>query len=169
MPEAISKGLKTILAIFYLQLIMTGYITSPDQIYGEVDPWELQCLAGASQIENGDNSEECIFLTDAVILNRLHSDHWKGNTIEEIILAKGQYAPVTRNGFRTKKCSNRVLAIAKYMLLYYEPGFQCDADVVYQGQSINGKGKDIDGDGKLEHVYRRIQVPGQKDEIFCYE
>lgn len=167
MTESITRLVKTTLAIFYMQLILTGYITSPEQIYGKVDSWDLQCLAGASQIENGDNSEECILLTDAVILNRLHSQNWKGDTIEEIITAPGQYARVTVNGFRTKKCSNRVLAIAKYMLLYYEPGFQCDADVVYQGQKVNGHGKYIDG--KLVHEYRRIKVPGQKDEIFCYE
>ena len=43
-------------------LIMNGTITSPNQIAGKVDSWDLQCLAGAMQIENGDNSEECIFL-----------------------------------------------------------------------------------------------------------
>ena len=169
MNEVITKAVTTMLSIVYLNMILAGYITSPDQIHGEVDPWDLQCVAGAAQIENGDNSEECIFLTCAVMKNRLYSPNWKGNTYEQIITAKGQYASVTVNGFRTKKCSQRVLAIAKYTILYYEPGFHCDADVVYQGQSINGHGKDVDGDGKLDHVYRRIQVPGQKDEIFCYE
>lgn len=167
MQETITKAITRMFAVVYLALIMNGTITSPDQIPGKVDKTDLQYLAGASQIENGDNSEECILLTDAVVLNRLHSPNWKGDTIEEIITAPGQYARVTVNGFRTKKCSNRVLAIAKYMLLYYEPGFQCDADVVYQGQKVNGHGKYING--VLVHEYRRIQVPGQKDEIFCYE
>lgn len=167
MTEIIRKSITTIFAIVYFNMIMMGAITDPSQIPGEVDSWDLQCLAGAAQIENGDNSEECIFLTCAVIMNRVYSDNWKGDTIEKIITAKGQYAPVTVNGFRTKKCTDRVLTIAKYTLLYYEPGFQCDADVVYQGQKVNGHGKCIDG--VLVHEYRRIKVPGQKDEIFCYE
>ena len=167
MREIMTKAITKIFAVVYLTLIMNGSITSPDQIPGKVDKTDLQYLAGAAQIENGDNSEECIFLTCAVIMNRLHSDNWKGDTIEQIITAKGQYASVTVNGFRTKKCTDRVLAIAKYTLLYYEPGFQVDADVVYQGQAINGKGKIINGE--RIHVYRKIDVPGQKPEYFCYD
>lgn len=167
MENGITKGLTMILGALYLTLILNGQITHPDQIYGKVDKTDLQYLAGAMQIENGDNSEECIFLTGAVIMNRLYSPNWKGNTIEQIITAKGQYAPVTVNGFRTKKCSDRVLTIAKYILLYYQPDVQVDKDVVYQGQKVNGHGKIING--ILVHEYRRIQIPGQKDEIFCYE
>ena len=167
MPEATTKAVTRMFAVIYLTLIMNGTITSPDQIPGKVDSTDLQYLAGAMMIENGHNSEECVFLTGAVIMNRVYSDNWKGDTIEKIITAKGQYASVTVNGFRTKQCSDRVLAIAKYILLYYEPGFQCEADVVYQGQKVNGHGKYIDG--KLVHEYKRIKVPGQKDEIFCYE
>ena len=167
MTEAVNTAMRNIISAMLFVLIMHGAITSPDQIPGKVDEWNLQCLAGAAQIENGDNSEECIFLTCAVIMNRLYSDNWKGDTIEQIITAKGQYASVTVNGFRTKKCTDRVLAIAKYTLLYYKPGLQCDADVVYQGQSINGKGKIINGE--RVRVYRKIDVPGQKPEYFCYE
>lgn len=167
MPQPMHKAITTLVAVVYLALIMNGYIDHPDQIPGEVDEWDLQCLAGAMMIENGYNTEECVFLTGAVVLNRLYSDNWKGDTIEEIILAKGQYAQVTRNGFRTKEATNRVKAIAKYLLLYYEPGFQVPEDVVYQSQRVLGHGKYIDG--KLVHEYRRIPVPGQKDEIFCYE
>ena len=167
MQGTITKAITRMFAVVYLALIMNGTITSPDQISGEVDSTDLQYLAGAMMIENGHNSEECVFLTGAVIMNRVHSDNWKGDTIEKIITAKGQYANVTVNGFRTKQCTDRVKAIAKYILLYYEPGFQCDADVVYQGQKVNGHGKYIDG--VLVHEYRRIKVPGQKDEIFCYE
>lgn len=167
MQEIMTKAITKIFTVVYLTLIMSGAITSPDQIPGKVDKTDLQYLAGAAQIENGDNSEECIFLTCAVIMNRVYSDNWKGDTIEKIITAKGQYASVTVNGFRTKKCTDRVLAIAKYTLLYYEPGFQVPAEVVYQGQAINGKGKIIDGE--RVRVYKKIDVPGQKPEYFCYE
>ena len=167
MTEAVNSAMRNIISAMLFVLIMHGAITSPDQIPGKVDKTDLQYLAGAMQIENGDNSEECIFLTGAVILNRLHSDNWKGDTIEKIITARGQYASVTVNGFRTKKCTDRVLAIAKYLLLYYEPGVQVPADVVYQGQAINGKGKIINGE--RVRVYKKIDVPGQKPEYFCYE
>ena len=167
MQETMTKAITKIFAVVYFTLIMNGAITSPDQIPGKVDNTDLQYLAGAMMIENGHNSEECVFLTGAVIMNRVHSDNWKGDTIEKIITAKGQYANITVNGFRTKQCSDRVLAIAKYILLYYEPGFQVPAEVVYQGQAINGKGKIIDGE--RVHVYKKIDVPGQKPEYFCYE
>ena len=61
MREIMTKAITKIFAVVYLTLIMNGSITSPDQIPGKVDKTDLQYLAGAAQIENGHNSEECIF------------------------------------------------------------------------------------------------------------
>lgn len=120
---------------------------------------DLKYLSGAMEIENGSNGDEILLYTGSVILNRLHSKNWKGNTIEEVIMAKDygfqQYASVTRNGFKTKKASKRTKYLAKYLLIF---GSVCPENVVYQGQKKNGSG-----------VYKRCPVPGQKDEIFCYE
>ncbi len=120
---------------------------------------DLQYLSGAMQIENGDNGDKILLYTGSVILNRLNSPKWNGNTIEEVIMAKDggfqQYATVTRKGFKTKKASKRTKYLAKYLLIF---GSVVPENVVYQGQKKNGSG-----------VYERCPVPGQKDEIFCYE
>lgn len=120
---------------------------------------DLQYLSGAMEIENGHNGDEILLYTGSVILNRLNSKKWKGNTIEEVILAKDggriQYASVTRKGFKTKKASKRTKYLAKYLLIF---GSVCPKNVVYQGQKKNGSS-----------VYKSCPVKGQKDEIFCYE
>ena len=142
-----------------LALILSGIITSPDQLAGYVDDWELKCLSGAMECENGSNGDECLLLTGSVVLNRRNSPKWKGNSVEEVILAKDsgywQYASVTRNGFKTKKASERTVMLAKYLLIY---GPICPSNVVYQGQGRNGSG-----------IYDSIPVKGEKNELFCYE
>ena len=120
---------------------------------------ELRDMSGAVQIENGDNGDVIVLLTASVIENRKRSTKWKGSTTEEVILAKEgpyyQYASVTRKGFQTKKASKRNKYLCKFVLIF---GPVCPSNVVYQGQSSNGSGE-----------YKRCKVPGQKDEIFCYE
>lgn len=120
---------------------------------------ELNHMAGAVQIENGDNGDEIVLLTASVIENRKRSSKWKGSTTEEVVLAKEgpywQYASVTRKGFKTKKASKRVRYLCKFVLIF---GSVCPSNVVYQAQGTNGSG-----------VYKRCPVKGQKDEIFCYE
>lgn len=144
-----------------LVLILNGYITTPEQLKGEVDATELRYMSGASEIENGNETGKYkddvmrLLLTDSVILNRINSKHWYGNNVEEVILAKGQYAPVTRNGFKTKKADDITILCAKYVLLY---GSICPENVVYQGQSYNGSG-----------LYKEIPVKGEKSEKFCFE
>lgn len=143
-----------------LALILMGIITSPDQLRGNVDAWDLQCLSGAMEIENGSNGDECLLLTGSVILNRLNSPKWKGNTIEEVITAYDggwQYASVTRKGFRTKNASERTRLLAKWLLIY---GVICPENVMYQGTRKNGSG-----------VYKPLSnLPGQRaTEYFCYE
>ena len=145
-----------------LALILSGNITTCDQLKGEVDPVEHQQLSGVMEIENGNkggisDEEDIMRLLDtgSVVLHRKESSHWSGDTIEEVIMAKGQYAPVTRNNFKTKQATERTKMLAKFLLLY---GTTCPRLVVYQGQSFNGSKE-----------YKRYKVKGDKDEIFCYE
>ena len=134
--------------------VLTGIDTKSEQF-----KTDLQYLSGAMEIENGSNGDEILLYTGSVILNRLHSQKWNGNTIEEVITAKDggfwQYASVTRKGFRTKKASKRTRYLAKYLLIF---GSVTPESVVYQGQKKNGSG-----------VYKSCPVVGQKNEIFCYE
>jgi len=120
---------------------------------------ELKYMSGAVTKENGDNSDLIQLLTASVIENRKQSSKWKGSTTEEVIMAKEgkywQYAEPTRKNFKTVKSSRRTRYLCKFVLIF---GPVCPENVVYQGQSKNGSG-----------VYMSIPVPGQKDEIFCYE
>ena len=116
--------------------------------------------------ENGDNGDKCLLLTGSVALNRLYSKNWAGNTIEEVIRAKGQYARTTVRDFQKVKIPERTKMLTKYLLIF---GPICPSNVVYQGQKVNGKGIKDPKTGKIIHVYDRIEVPGQKDELFCYE
>ena len=152
-----------------LAFIYAGVITHPDQLKGDIDPTEYKHMCGAVEIENGNltgitdkeyaNDMRRCLLTASVIENRKQSDSWKGSTTQEVILARDggylQYAPVTRNGFKTKEASDRVKLCVKYVLLF---GPICPKNVVYQGQSKNGSG-----------VYDSIPVRGDRNEIFCFE
>ena len=116
-------------------------------------------MSGATQIENGDNGDKIILYTASVLYNRMKSPKWKGDTIEEVVLAKEgkywQYAPVTRNNFKTIKTTKRVRYLCKFVMIF---GSVVPETVVYQGQKENGSG-----------VYESCPVPGQPNEIFCYE
>lgn len=156
MAEVVSKAI----AGWILVMILAGYITSPDQLTGYVDPWELQCLSGAMDCENGSNGDECLLLTGSVVLNRRNAPKWKGSNVEEVITAYDggwQYAGSTRNAFRTRKAPERTVLLAKYLLLY---GPICPENVMYQGTGYNGSG-----------LYVELKdLPGQKvSEKFCFE
>ena len=162
MFDLMNKALSGII----LGFIYAGIITSPKQLTQEVNSTNLQYLSGMMEIENGnpggysvDQDIRRLLLTGLVPLNRVASPNWDGNNIEEVILAKDygywQYAPVTRNGFKTKKASERTVLLAKYLLIY---GPVCPPNVMYQGQGRNGSG-----------IYESIPVKGEKNELFCYE
>lgn len=156
MIDVINKAIAGLMLV----LILSGYITSPDQLTGDVDLWDLQCLSGMMDCENGSNGDECLLLTGSVALNRRNSPKWKGNTIEEVVMAYDggwQYASSTRNAFRTRKVPEHTVLLAKYLLLY---GPICPPNVMYQGTEINGSG-----------IYKPLDnLPGQRcKEYFCYE
>ena len=158
MTEALRKAITAMIGAIYLSLLINGYITSPDQIIGEVNEKEWNDLSGTIECENGSNSIKCRLLTGSVVLNRIASPNWKGDTVEEVVMAKEgrwwQYAYPTRRDFKTKKCSDTTKAIAKYLLIY---GPICPSNVMYQGKSLNGSG-----------MYDYCDTPDGK-EYFCYE
>lgn len=145
-----------VMGALVLALIYCGIITKPSEIYADVDETTMNQLAAVIDLENSCGNDECKLLTGSVPLNRMKSKNWKGDTLEEIIMAKGQYASKTRNNFKTYKASEHTKLLAKYLLVY---GPICPSNVVYQGMSKNGSG-----------IYRSIKIKGQnKPELFCYE
>lgn len=151
---------KTIVGIVALSIILSGG-TIPDKwfdMFGTVNKEDIQSLGGAMTIENKDNGDKCLLLTGSVILNRVYRKSWKGDTIDEIITAKGQYASVTVNGYKTVKVPKRIKMLAKYLLIF---GPICPSNVVYQSKNPNlGSG-----------LYDEIPTPNEKIkyEYFCYE
>lgn len=151
------------IAPIVLVLILKGVITSPSQLR-DVEPTPLQHLSGTMAIENENPGGYSVLqdmirllLTGAVVMNRVNSPRWSGSTIEAVVLAKGQYASVTRRGFKTRQAKEQTVLLAKYLLLYGTK-WVCPSNVVYQGQGKNGSS-----------VYLRIKVKGDKPELFCYE
>lgn len=167
MTLAIREMVAKTIPMFLLFCLMHGVI--PDLSKYPVDATELKHASGTVMIENGNmtgkteeeivNDCKRVLYTASVLKNRIDSDKWKGNTIEEVVMAKEgpywQYAPVTRNNFKTVKYTEYIEAACHYVLYF---GSVIPKNVVYQGQSKNGSG-----------VYESIPVKGDKDEIFCYE
>lgn len=151
---------KNFIASLVLGAILSGAITSPDQLPFKVNNKELQELAGTIELENGCNSVRVCLYTGSVVLNRKDSDKWNGSTIEEVILARDggylQYAEKTRNGFKTVKCSSKSLLCAKYLLIF---GSVLPENVVYQGQNPKA------GSG----IYYPKKGDPNEGEYFCYE
>lgn len=151
------------IAPIILVLILKGVIVSPSQLR-DVNSLHLQHLSGTMAIENENPGGYSLvqdmirlLLTGAVVINRVNSPRWSGDTIEKVVLAKGQYASVTRKGFKTRQAKERTVLLAKYLLIYGTK-WVCPSNVVYQGQGKNGSS-----------VYLTVKVKGDKPELFCYE
>lgn len=72
---------------------------------------EIKLLAAAMQLENGMNSDLCVYLTGTVILNRVDSPAFP-NTIKGVLFQAGQYASHTVKNLYTVKVTDRVLSLA---------------------------------------------------------
>lgn len=146
-------------AISILVLILTGQITKPSQLKGEVDKLQLTYMSGAVTVENGDNDILTQLLTASVIFNRMQTEEWGGPTVQGVIEKKmgryWQYASITRRLYKSKHASDLTKLLCKYVLIY---GPVCPYDVVYQGQSKNGS-----------NLFTKIKGVGGKYEYFCYE
>lgn len=118
--------------------------TSVNNFYDEDDLYILSHLIYG---EAGGESDECQLAVGSVVLNRVKSKSFSGNTIEEIVFAPGQYA-CTWDGNYDKEPDSRAINNARYLL---ENGSQLPDGVVYQAQFVQGE------------VYAVID-----GEYFCY-
>lgn len=151
---------QNLIAGIMLALIMTGQVTKPSQIKGDVSKTEIYDLASEIELEVGNGDDETKLLCGSVVINRINSSKWKGSTVEEVVMAKEgkywQYAETTRNNLKSHKPSTHSKLLAKYLLVY---GVVCPENVMYQGMNYNGHG-----------TYMEKDIVGQKKtEKFCYE
>jgi len=101
---------------------------------------DVQMLADTMWLENGHTGKtkaenrECLILTGMVVVNRAKSGEWGGDTIKEVIFAKGQYARKTRNGIGNTDTPEWVVELAEQILTY---GTNVPDYVIYQSQNKN--------------------------------
>lgn len=112
---------------------------------------DVQMLADVMWLENGHTGKteaenrECLILTAAVVLNRAKNGEWGGNTIKEVIFAKGQYAKKTRDGIGNTDTPEWVVELAEQILTY---GTNVPDYVVFQSQNkhLGTRWKEIRGE-----------------------
>lgn len=112
---------------------MEHYLETHDTIIVQED---LDLLSAAMELENGMNSDECLLLTGSVILNRAYYCEWAPDSIEEVILQKGQYAEHTVANLYTVKVSDRVRRLALHLLICGPKG---PPDLIYQAMFPQGE------------------------------
>lgn len=120
---------------------------TPTYVNNLYDEDDLYILSHLIYGEAGGESDDCQLAVGSVVLNRVKSKSFSGNTIEEIVFAPGQYA-CTWDGNYDKEPDSRAINNAKYLL---ENGSQLPDGVVYQAQFVQGE------------VYAVID-----GEYFCY-
>lgn len=109
---------------------------------------DRELLAQVMYWENYDNGVEAMLLTGSVVLNRVKSGEWGGDTIKKVIYAKGQYS--TTGYFYTKTIPDEVYSLAEKLLT---EGSMAPENVVYQAMFKQGSG-----------VYKQVGT-----DYFCYE
>lgn len=88
---------------------------------------DIYLLAAAMQLENGMNSDLCVYLTGTVIINRVRSPYFP-NTVKGVLFQKGQYADVTLRNLYTVKITERVLSLALRVAMHTP----IDSDIIFQ-------------------------------------
>ena len=113
--------------------LLEKYFEKNEELYSEED---LRLLSAAMELENGSNSDECLYLTGSVILNRRDYCKWCPDTIRGVLYQKGQYAKHTVDNLETVQVSDRVRNIALNLLLC---GTRTPKNLVYQAMRPQGK------------------------------
>lgn len=115
-----------------------------------VNEEELSLLAHLLMGECGASytDDEMLYLTGAVVLNRVQSEYFP-NTIKEVIYQKGQYqCVVLKNSGFYKEPTERCWEIAEELLIR---GYDIPENVLFQAEFRQGK------------VYKKVQ-----NMYFCY-
>lgn len=112
------------------------------------DPDDLELLAQVIEHENYSTGERAMYLTGAVVINRMNRKGWP-NTIHDVIYQKGQYSTIDK--FWTRPVHQECYRIASWLLIFGCP--DVPPNVVYQATFKQGSG-----------VYEFV-----KTDYFCYE
>lgn len=116
-----------------------------------IDEYDLSLMAHLLMGECGATytDDEMLYLTGAVVLNRVQSADYP-NSIREVIYQTGQYECVNlKNSGFYKEPTDRCWRIAEELLI---SGYDIPSDVLYQAEFKQGK------------VYKKVQ-----NMYFCYK
>ena len=171
--------------VMLINIMFPSYDKSKDNIIVPNYDWtedDVMVLGDIGWLENGstgDNEEEnvaALILTMAVVLNRVNSDKWKGDTIKEVLYAKGQYASSTKNKIGKTDTPDWVYDLARELLTY---GSNVPDYVVYQStqSKLGTVWKIIDGeyfataDGKHYMEGKKWKITTNKELYFqqCHQ
>lgn len=112
---------------------------------------DVHTLGDIAWLENGhtgkteEENREVLMLTMVVVLNRMTSGEWGGDTIEKVLNAKGQYASYTRNNIGKTDTPDWVYDMARDLLMF---GSNVPDYIVYQSMQpkLGTVWKVIDGE-----------------------
>lgn len=129
--------------IFAAILIFTPFMEHTDadvKMLGDV-MWLENGYTGKTEQEN----KEVLIATGSVVINRVRSGEWGGDTIKDVIFAKGQYAKSTRDRIGKTDTPDWVYDLAEDMLDY---GTNVPEYVVFQSMQpkLGTVWKVIDGE-----------------------
>lgn len=103
--------------------------TEPPELFSVDD---VLLLAAAMELENGMNSDLCVYLTGTVILNRIDHPRY-GDTVKGVLFQPGQYAEVTKRNLYNVKVSDRVLSLALRLITHR----RIDTEIIFQSMQPN--------------------------------
>lgn len=144
-------------------VMMCLFLLTPFFPHTEAD---TKMLGDVMWLENGhtgkteEENREVLILTGVVPVNRAISGEWGGNTIKEVIYAKGQYANSTKDRIGKTDTPDWVYQLADDIMTY---GTNVPEYVVYQSMQprLGTRWKVIDGEYFATNG-------GHKDEGFNY-
>ena len=158
----VTQLMHNVMASMILAMIISGYITTSDQIPGTVDERDWHLVAATCHLENGENGDLCILLTGSVVINRKLYCSWCPDTIEGVLFqgyksssCPQQYATHTLVNLDKVDVPERTKMLAKYLLVF---GPICPKEVIYQSQNK-----------KLGHGHYAVIDTPQGPEYFAYE
>ena len=132
----------------HLEVVCTVQEEVPETVFDYTSE-DVELLAMLLTGECGSDwcSDEMLYYTGSVVLNRLNADDFP-DTLYEVIYQKGQYA-CTVDGNMYREIKERYYRIAEELLIY---GSVLPADVIYQSEFEQGS-----------EIYKKVQ-----NMYFCY-
>lgn len=107
-----------------LNRMLTVVITASLLVANGYAQKDVELLANIMYLENGstgkteEENRQVLILTGSVVINRVKSGQWGGNSIEKVLYSPGQYAVDTKNRIGKVQIPDYVYDLARDLLAY---------------------------------------------------